>query len=203
MKTDAAAPRMRGRPRQFDREAALDIAMRLFWSRGFETTSIQDLSSAIGINTPSLYAAFGDKKRLFREAVGRYCAGVGGFAVPAMSGRKTARAAIESLLLSAAEAYTNDTLTRGCMVIHAGVNCTVQSEDIAAELAAIRHKLDRLIIERVTQGQSDGDVANDIDTEALGLFYAAVLKGMSTQARDGASCEALRSIACQAMKVWP
>ncbi len=177
--------------------------MRLFWTRGFEVTSIHDLATAIGINAPSLYAAFGDKKQLFREAIGRYRAGSGGFAKAAISGKPTAYAAIESLLLAAAEAYTLDACPPGCMVIHSGANCTAQSDDIAGELARMRGELDELLAARIAQGQADGDVPMGADGFELAAFFAAMLKGMSAHARDGASVDVLRAIARHAMTRFP
>jgi TetR/AcrR family transcriptional regulator, copper-responsive repressor len=203
METLPETLRPRGRPRQFDRDAALETAMRLFWTRGFEATSIHDLATAIGINAPSLYAAFGDKKRLFRETIGRYRSGCGNFAAPAIRYKPTARLAIESLLLAAAEAYTLEAFPHGCMVIHSGANCTAQSDDIAAELAGMRAELDAALAERIANGQADGDVPARVDANALAAFFGALLQGMSTHARDGASTEMLRSIAQRAMKSWP
>jgi TetR/AcrR family transcriptional regulator, copper-responsive repressor len=203
METFAEAPRPRGRPRQFDRDAALDTAMRLFWKRGFEAVSVLDLSGAIGINPPSLYAAFGDKKQLFREAIRHYQKGAGNFAGPALSGKQTAREAVESLLLAAAEAYTDASCPPGCMVTHAGVNCTVGSDDIVRELAEIRSGLQTAVTECILEGQRHGDVSATVSAASLGAYFSAVLQGMSTHARDGASAETVRVIARQAMKSWP
>jgi TetR/AcrR family transcriptional regulator, copper-responsive repressor len=195
-------PKPRGRPRTFDREVALDKAMRLFWTRGFEAVSIHDLEAELGITAPSLYAAFGDKKQLFRETIGRYCAGPGDIAGRAMTGKTTAFAAIEALLLAAAEAYTDRSDPPGCMVIHSGVNCSAKSDDIASELATIRRSVESSIASRITQGQAEGDVSPEINALETASFFAAVLQGMSTHARDGGSTEVLRAIARQAMASW-
>jgi TetR/AcrR family transcriptional regulator, copper-responsive repressor len=194
-------PRPRGRPRTFDREAALDRAMRLFWTRGFEAVSIHDLEAELGITAPSLYAAFGDKKQLFRETIDRYRAGPGNLG-QAMTGKATAREAIAALLLTAAETYTDRSLPPGCMVIHSGVNCSTKSDDIAAELAGIRRNLESAMAGRIAEGQRNGDVESDVNPLETAAYFAAVLQGMSTHARDGGSAEILRAIALQALKSW-
>jgi TetR/AcrR family transcriptional regulator, copper-responsive repressor len=203
MEIAAVTSKPRGRPRAFDRDAALDIAMRLFWTRGFEAVSIHDLEAALGIAAPSLYAAFGDKKRLFREAIDRYCAGPGNLVGRSMTGKTTAFAAVEALLLCAAEAYTEACHPPGCMVIHAGTNCSSKSDDIAAELADIRRKVEAAIADRLAAGQVDGDLPHDVNTLEMAAFFASVVQGMSTQARDGATSEMLRAVARQAMRCWP
>jgi AcrR family transcriptional regulator len=203
MEIVSSTSKPRGRPRAFDRDAALDIAMRLFWTRGFEAVSIHDLEAALGITAPSLYAAFGDKKRLFREAIDRYCAGPGDLVGRSMTGKTTAFAAVEALLLCAAEAYTEASHPPGCMVIHAGTNCSSKSEDIAAELANIRRKVEAAIAERLAAGQVDGDLPNDVNALEMAAFFASVIQGMSTHARDGATSDMLRAVARQAMRCWP
>jgi TetR/AcrR family transcriptional regulator, copper-responsive repressor len=203
MESVTKTPKLRGRPRQFDREAALDTAMRLFWRRGFEAVSVLDLSGAIGINPPSLYAAFGDKKQLFRQTVRHYQGGPGGFSGPALSEKLTARGAVESLLQAAADAYTDPACPPGCMVTHAGVNCTAQSDDIATELAEIRNSLQAAIARRIAEGQREGDVPGSVNPADLGAYFSAVLQGMSTHARDGADAATVRFIARQAMMGWP
>jgi AcrR family transcriptional regulator len=203
MKNVAVERRTRGRPRAFDRDMALEAAMRLFWTRGYEATSIADLAEAMGINPPSLYAAFGDKRRLFAEAVERYRKGPGGFAAEAFAGAATAREAITRLLDRVAEVYVDPACPRGCMVIHAGQNCARGDEEVAEALALIRRETQRFIRARLEEGAQSGEVNADADPAELAAFYAAVLQGMSTQARDGASASELRAIAGRAMAAWP
>jgi TetR/AcrR family transcriptional regulator, copper-responsive repressor len=197
----AAAP-LRGRPRSFDREAALDAAMRVFWARGYEAASISDLSTAMGINPPSLYAAFGDKRGLFDEAVTRYQASHGGFAAAALLSAATARDAIEAILLQAARSFSDPATPPGCMVVLAATNCTPDSEDVAAALRERRQASERCIRERIIRGVEAGELGSD-DAEGLASFYVAVFQGMSLKARDGASRAELEAIARQAMRAWP
>lgn len=196
-------PRGRGRPRAFDREAALEAAMRLFWTRGYEATSVADLAEAMAINPPSLYAAFGDKRRLFLEAVDRYQAGPGGFAQAALDAGITAREAIGRLLDAAVEAYSEPDRPAGCMVVLAATNCGPGAAEVQAALAAMRRDSEAAIRERVARGQREGDVPAEVDADALAGFVAALFQGLSVKARDGASREALRAIAGQAMEAWP
>jgi AcrR family transcriptional regulator len=190
----------RGRPRGFDRDAALDVAIREFWDRGYEATSVADLARAMGIAMPSLYAAFGDKKTLFREAVERYQATYGA-SVVAVGG--TAQDAVSSMLRTAAREYTDRSHPAGCLVITAATNCTPDAADIRDELRGIRNanveSLARLIGDDIAAGR----LVPGTDANALARFYGAVVQGMSQQARDGASPDELRAIADAAMRAWP
>lgn len=127
----------RGRPRSFDRDAALDKAMLAFWERGYEATSIADLTASLGIGAPSLYAAFGDKRKLFDEVVAVYGCRYGDFASVALAEEPTARAAVARILREAAEIYTDPAHPRGCMVISAAINTT--SDEVAQALRERRN----------------------------------------------------------------
>jgi AcrR family transcriptional regulator len=195
--------RSRGRPRSFDRAAALETAMRLFWARGYEATSVAELAEAMGINPPSLYAAFGDKRRLFAEAVQRYRAGPGSFAAEVFACAASAREAVEGMLVRAAAAYADPARPPGCMVIHAGQNCARGDEEVAHALAHMRGEMESFIRARLEQGAAAGELPPDADTSDLAAFFAAVLQGMSTRARDGATTAHLEAIARRAMTAWP
>jgi TetR/AcrR family transcriptional regulator, copper-responsive repressor len=193
----------RGRPRAFDRDDALEKAMLLFWKRGYDATSVADLASGLGINPPSLYAAFGDKRSLFLEAVERYADRYGSFLPKALQEGATAYQAIERMLHDAAEMYSLPDCPRGCMVISAATNCTPASAGIADDLRARRVASHGAILARLKKGLGDGDLPDTADVGALADFYAATLYGLSALARDGASREALEGIAAQAMLIWP
>lgn len=203
MENTSLEHRPRGRPRAFDRDAALDKAIRLFWERGYEATSVAELAEAMAINPPSLYAAFGDKKRLFAEAVERYRAGPGGFAAEAMAGAPSARDAVARFLERAAALYSDPAHPLGCMVIHAGQNCAAGDEDVARNLAAIRGSMEALIRARIEKGVQQGELPPGTDPADLAAFYATVIQGMSTKARDGAAAEQLSAVARRAMTAWP
>ncbi|MFB9838862.1 TetR/AcrR family transcriptional regulator [Actinoallomurus acaciae] len=189
------------RPRSFDRERALDRAIEQFWRHGYEATSVAALTEAMGINPPSMYAAFGDKRKLFSAAVERYQQTYGAPAVQALAEEPTARAAIERLLRAAAADYTDPAHPWGCMIISAAVNCG--SPDVEAELRDGREATKATIRARIQADVDEGRLPAGTDAEALATFYASVIQGMSTQARDGIGRELLEQVAAQAMLVWP
>ncbi len=203
MDASAVPSRPRGRPRRFDRDAALLAAMRVFWEQGFEAASMTELTEAMGINPPSLYAAFGDKRRLYGEALQRYQERVGCFVPDALAGGTTAQEALANLLARAAEVYAAPGEPKGCMVIHAALPEPEEGDPTATLLRAAQGSLGPTIEVRLRQGQADGDLPAAADVPGLARFYAAVLQGMSTQARQGASAEELARVAEQAMHAWP
>ncbi|OQS13779.1 TetR family transcriptional regulator [Nocardia donostiensis] len=193
----------RGRPRAFDRDVALRRAMEVFWEHGYEGTSMTDLTSAMGINSPSLYAAFGGKEALFRETIELYCRCEGGATERALREEPTARAAIEAMLRDNAATYTASDKPHGCMVVLAGSTYTTRTESIREFLVDKRKETSTDIRRRLDRGIADGDLPAGTDTEALATFYTTVLYGLSIQARDGMSpAELTRSIDC-AMAAWP
>jgi AcrR family transcriptional regulator len=194
--------RPRGRPRAFDRDEALDRAMHLFWQRGYEATSVSDLTEAMGITPPSLYSAFGDKKRLFLEAVDSYQNGPGSFAQAAFK-EPTAERAMHRLLTDTIDSFFEPGNPKGCMVVLAATNCTAESSDIADELAARRRIVERIVRERIAAGREAGELANDTDVDALAGLIVTTLYGLSIKARDGASRAALRKVTDQVMSMWP
>jgi AcrR family transcriptional regulator len=192
-----------GRPRTFDRDAALDRALTLFWEHGYEATSLAELTRVMGINPPSLYAAFGDKRALFSEAVVRYQQTRGAFTLRALDEEPTARAAIERLLRDAAASYAEPDHPRGCMIVSAATNCGPQHADVQNELRDHRAAARELFVERIAADVAAGLLPAGTDAAALGRFYAATLQGMSTQARDGATAAELDRLATLALRAWP
>ncbi|MEV1023611.1 TetR/AcrR family transcriptional regulator [Streptomyces sp. NPDC050264] len=195
------ATKQRGRPRSFDRETALEKALRAFWENGYEGTSVSDLTREMGIGAPSLYAAFGDKRSLFEEVVRVYGITHGAGPGRALTEESTARGAVERLLREAADEFTDPDHPHGCLVIHAATNCTTPEveralrEQRGASLAAIEDRLRR--------GSAAGELPESADTAALARFVGAVFQGMSQQSRDGASRVELEAIAGLAMAAWP
>lgn len=181
---------MAGRPRSFDREAALAAAVELFWRAGYDRTSVAMLTSAMGVTPPSLYAAFGDKDRLFEEAAtvyfARTCEGV-----DAAAALPTAREAVARMLDDTARAHTDAATPPGCLML------------TEPRLGAQREVLHERLRERLDQGVRDGDLPVATDTDRLASYLMAVLRGMSGCARDGGSAEDLLGIAATAMSAFP
>ncbi|GAA2429754.1 TetR/AcrR family transcriptional regulator [Actinomadura vinacea] len=199
--TTTERPR-RGRPRSFDREAALDVALRLFWTRGYEATSTAELTSAMGISMPSLYAAFGDKKTLFRETVAHYQQN---YAITLDAEREgaTARDVVADLLHDAAMTYADPAKPPGCLIISATANCTQASDDLEAELRAHRDANIRALERLIHSDIRAGHLPPDTDAHALARFFGATIQGMAQQARDGATRDELLVIARTALSAWP
>ncbi|MEV8398481.1 TetR/AcrR family transcriptional regulator [Streptomyces niveus] len=195
------ATKQRGRPRSFDREAALERATMAFWEHGYETTSITDLTDAMGIGAPSLYAAFGDKKTLFAEVVDSYAVRYGAFGARALDEEPTARAGFTRLLTETAAVFTDPSHPRGCLMICAAVNCATPEVE-----NALRERREANIAgfeSRIRADMATGELPPDTDPSALARFIGAIIQGMSQQARDGATGAALQGVADAAMRAWP
>jgi AcrR family transcriptional regulator len=198
---DTPPARARGRPRSFDRDTALERAMQVFWRQGYEGTSIADLTRAMRINPPSLYAAFGDKEQLYLEAVERYQQGRRDELRPLLDEAPTAREAIARLLQGAARLYAQTDAPRGCMLTLSSTACADPS--LQAELLKRRAVAKKLLKARIDRGLRDGELARGTDTDALADFYTTVLKGLALQAADGASRRSLSATVEAAMRAWP
>jgi AcrR family transcriptional regulator len=200
----ATAPsRPRGRPRGFDRDDVLDRAMRLFWERGYEATSVSELTEAMGITPPTLYSFFGDKKHLFLEAVDRYQSGPGCFAIKALTEEPTAERSIRRLLIESVSSFSNPKGPKGCLVVLGATNCGVESGDVFEALSDRRRAAEAAVHNRIAAGRAAGELAKGTDIDALTGLITATLFGLAIKARDGASRANLRKIVDQTMQTWP
>jgi len=195
--------RSAGRPRAFDREQALGIALDLFWRQGYEGTSIPQLTKAMGISPPSLYAAFKSKESLYREAVELYLTQYSGFMSSLFDEKISARDAIEKALLEAAKQFSDPCHAPGCMISSAGLQASPDNMKLAAELTGFRQAAQQVVYTRLEAARKSGELAKKTDTASLAAFYAMVSQGMSVQARDGATTDLLTQLAKLAMHVWP
>jgi AcrR family transcriptional regulator len=191
-----------GRPRAFDVDEALDRALEVFWRKGYEGASLSDLTAAMGVNRPSLYAAFGNKEELFRKALDRYVEGPASF-VPAALVAPTARAVAERLLVGAADRLTDPRHPRGCLMVQGALACGEAAESVRRELAARRAAGEDAVRERFERAQADGDLPADCNPADLARYVVTVLRGMAVQAAGGASREELRRVVAMAMRAWP
>ncbi len=197
-----ATRRKTGRPLSFDRDAALEQAMLTFWRHGYETTSIVDLTTAMGVTAPSLYTAFGDKKRLFLEAAHRY-AGDPAAMAQAIEGAPTACDAVRAMLTAAATAYTGDATPKGCLLASATASGSASSADVQRAIADIRRSIDGQLRARIGRDIAIGVLPPQTDAAALAGLVMAVIQGMSTLARDGAPRASLLAIVESTLQAWP
>lgn len=205
MKTrESSAPKAakpRGRPRSFDREAALAAAIEVFWRKGFEAASISDLTEAMGINPPSLYAAFGDKEQLFLEAADSYSQSRGDECP--YTDEPTARGAIEKLLTYMARELSEGDHPRGCMMVMAAATSANASSRLQKVIAEKRNASREHMRARIKRGIEEGDVPADTDAGALADFYSTIVAGLSTSARDGTTRKSLMATVERAMQLFP
>jgi AcrR family transcriptional regulator len=192
-----------GRPRGFDRDAALEAAMFLFWRKGFAATSMNDLCDAMGIASPSLYAAFGSKEALYLEAVEHYAEIQGAPVWDKLAEGTTARAGIENLLIAGTESLPKSRATpAGCMAVLAAVSDEWPAS-IARAARKFRLEMLGMLHSRLETAVAKGELPASTDVDGLSRFYLSVFQGMAIQARDGATQAELRGVAGAAMAAWP
>jgi AcrR family transcriptional regulator len=192
----------RGRPREFCVDGALAAALRVFWSKGYEGASMADLTEAMGITKPSLYAAFGNKEQLFRRALDLYEQEKLGYIGAALS-EPTSRAVAERLLRGAVEMQTSSCEPHGCLGVISSVACGAEAQGVREEVLARTRFIRQAIVDRMERAKADGDLPAHVDVEGLvGLLYA-ILQGMAVQAGAGATREELSRVVDTSLLAWP
>jgi AcrR family transcriptional regulator len=177
--------------------------MEVFWEKGYEGASLEDLQAAMGgIGPPSFYAAFGSKEQLFLEAIRLYTETAGMAPMRALAGEPTARRSMEAMLRQSANVFCGGDKPRGCLLMLAAINCTPASRNIQEHMTQHRAQLPALIRQRLERGVAEGELPSTLDPEPLSFYYAAVLMGLSIRARDGASRAELDSTIDYAMSAW-
>jgi AcrR family transcriptional regulator len=193
----------RGRPASFDRAKALQSAMELFWARGYEGTTLEDLLAAMGgITPPSFYHAFGSKEALFREAVDLYVTTIGGLPIRALNETATTREAIEAMLRLTAEGLSQRGKPHGCMMVLGATNCTPSGKAAQDYLRAFRLKAPEIIKQRLKRGVAEGDLPPGADVDGIASFYVTMLHGLGFRGGDGATRAALMAAVDGAMAAW-
>ena len=193
----------RGRPRSFDAEKALDRALKVFWRKGYEGASLSELTKAMGINRPSLYAAFGDKGALFRKVLERYEQGPTFFIREALA-EPTARRMAERLLLGTAGSVCGGAgHPGGCMLVQGALAAGDAAEPVRRELAAHRQAAATAIADRLRLAKKEGDLSADADPAALARYLMTVMNGMAVQSVSGATPADLKKVAETALRSWP
>lgn len=202
MTSQTTPGKARGRPRTFVVEDALEAAMRVFWRKGYLGTSLADLTGALGINRPSLYAAFGSKEGLFRQALERYANGPTAYLRDALE-KGTAREVVEHMLNGAARLATNPGNPQGCLWVKAAVTSGSPADPLARELAAGRASGYRRLRDRFQQAVATGDLPPGTDVAALAQYVVTVSTGLSVQAAAGASRRQLLKVVATVLGAWP
>jgi AcrR family transcriptional regulator len=191
-----------GRPRAFDTDEALDQAMHLFWRKGFLGTSLFDLTEAMEISRPSLYAAFGNKESLFRQAVERYFQGPAKYLQDALK-ESTARAVVERLLHGVVDLVTDPKLPRTCLWVHGALSCGGTSDPLQEEFVKQRARGQADLRARFKRAIAEGDLPSGTDGDALARFVQTVNFGLSVQAATGANRKELLRVVATALQAWP
>jgi len=192
----------RGRPRLFDTDQALDAALNVFWRKGYEGATLPDLTSAMGINRPSLYAAFGNKQSLFKKALQRYINGPAAYVHDALA-QPTARAVAEKLLQGAVQNLTNPNNPRGCLAVQGALACGDDADCMRKELIRHRESLVTALRQRLVRAKKENDLPRNSNPADLARYLATVMHGLSVQASSGASRRDLQKVANLALQAWP
>jgi AcrR family transcriptional regulator len=188
-----------GRPRTFDCDAALDQAMEVFWRHGYEGATIAELTDAMGINPPSLYAAFGSKEGLLKAALDRYTARRAAW-MDEVLGAPTACDVAERMLMGVAEKQTDPANPPGCLLVQGGLACGTGSANVPFELASRRAETEDHLRDRFARAKAEGDLKPSADPAALARYLSAVMVGMGVMASSGSDREALSQVATVAVK---
>ena len=188
-----------GRPREFDAETALDQAMEVFWRHGYEGATIAQLTEAMGINPPSLYACFGNKEGLLKAALDRYTK-LRGVWMDEVVAAPTARDVAERMLMGIADKQTDPANPPGCLLVQGGIACGSGSENVPFELAARRAQNEDQLRDRFVRAKAEGDLKPTSDPAALARYVSAVSVGMGVMASSGSDREALQQVASVAVQ---
>jgi AcrR family transcriptional regulator len=191
-----------GRPRAFSEEAALDAAMRVFWEKGYEGASLTDLTEAMGINRPSLYATFGGKEALFLRAMEQYANGPACYLRAALE-EPTAYAVIEALLRGSVKLLADPRNPRGCLSVQGGIACSTAAEPIRQALIVWRKKGEAEIVKRFKHARAEGDLPVELDPHDLARYVATVLNGLGIQAANGATKAEMTRVVEMALRTLP
>ncbi len=192
----------RGRPRAFDKDEALDKALNIFWNKGYEGTSLAELIETLGINKPSLYAAFGNKEDLFKKVLTRYANGPAAF-VQEIVKEATATKVAESFLFKSAEFLTDTSHPKGCMIVQGALSSGESAALVKDILIKYRYSYENLLAERFEKAKIDGDLSSEVSAKDLARFLATLHQGMSVQATSGATKDDLIQISKLALTAWP
>jgi AcrR family transcriptional regulator len=191
-----------GRPREFDIDEALERAMQVFWERGYEAVSLTDLTKAMGITKPSLYAAFGDKKELFRRALERYTEGPADYGTRALE-EPTARAVAETIVRGAVRTTSGPATPSGCLTVQVALASSEAGQPAHDILVEHRNTSTTRLEERFRRAVDEGDLPRDADPLRLARYVMTLTYGIAVQAASGLGRDELQNIADMALESWP
>lgn len=192
----------RGRPRGFDEEEALDRAVRVFQAKGYGATTLDDLTTAMGINRPSLYASFGNKEALFHRVLDRYRDRYAQEADQVLTSRSSTQEAIETLLQWAAEWHWHHNQRQGCLIVNSTPDCRPDQPQICDHILRLQTQNEEMLFQRLQQGVGV-DLPQDADCRGLAQFFNGVIQGIAVLVREQQNPEAIRSLIRYAMRAWP
>jgi len=195
-------PKPKGRPREFDVDQALDAALLLFWRHGYEGTSLAALTEVMGINVPSLYAAFGNKEELFKRVLDRYIQRPASY-LPNSLKERTARKVVDRLFRGAIDMVMSPDHPDGCLLVQGALSSGPLGESVTRELSRRRAGAEAALRGRMEKAVAEGDLPPDVDPAKLARYVITVLWGMSVQAAGGATRAQLQEIAAIALRSWP
>ena len=191
-----------GRPRAFDVDLALDRALHVFWRKGYEGASLSDLTKAMRINRPSLYAAFGNKEALFRKALDRYAKGPTAYFDEALNA-PTAQAVAEGFLRGTIGLLTNPRTPQGCLIVQSALACGDAADSIRKELASRRDAGEAALRRRFQRAKREGDLPSNADPADLARYITTVVHGMAVQGAGSATRPQLLRVMKTALQAWP
>jgi AcrR family transcriptional regulator len=192
----------KGRPRSFNVDKSLEAALQVFWRKGYEGASVADLTAAMAINRPSLYAAFGDKEALFRKVLERYESGPVGYIRRALQ-EPTARLVVARLLRGSADFLGDPSNPRGCLLVQGALDCGDEAKSVRQQLIQRRQDGVVALRRRLREAKAAGDLPRNSDPSAMASYIFTMIHGMAVQAASGASRTHLRKVADTAMRAWP
>jgi AcrR family transcriptional regulator len=199
---EISATTARGRPREFDPDEALSAALQVFWRRGYEGASMAELTEAMGITKPSLYACFGNKEALFQKALELYEREKLCYVSTALQA-PTARGVAERMLRGGLDIQTGNSNALGCMGVISTVACGGENDSIREHVVARRQSSDAALVARFARAREEGDLPDTIEPEALACYLSTVMQGMAVQAGAGTPRELLERLIDTTLAVWP
>ncbi|MCJ2188196.1 TetR/AcrR family transcriptional regulator [Novosphingobium beihaiensis] len=202
MKCSDTATKARGRPREFDPDKALASALRVFWQHGYEGASMAELTEAMGITKPSLYACFGNKEALFKKALDLYEQEKLSYVKAALEA-PTAKGVAKRLLNGALDTHCGSTDPQGCLGVISMVACTSEAPSLREHVIARRVSSEMAIVERLERAKADGDLPESVDPKALAQCLTTVLQGLAVKTQAGASREDLQNVVDTFLALWP